>query len=58
MIGTLDHSTTTLALIKSDKLENMQLEAARIVTGGTKLASIIKLMKLYNETGWELLSEL
>ena len=42
----------------SDKLENMQLEAARIVTGGTKLASIIKLMKLYNETGWELLSEL
>ena len=57
MIGALDHSTT-LALIKSDKLENMQLEAARIVTGGTKLASIIKLMKLYNETGWELLSEL
>ncbi|XP_071149550.1 uncharacterized protein [Mytilus edulis] len=38
----------------SDKLENMQLEAARIVTGGTKLSSI---NKLYDETGWELLSE-
>ena len=36
------------------KLENMQYEAALIVTGGTKLSSI---NKLYNETGWELLSE-
>ena len=32
----------------------MQLEVARIVTGGTKLSSI---NKLYDETGWELLSE-
>ena len=31
-------------------IENVQSEAARIVTGGTKLTSI---QKLYEETGWE-----
>ena len=36
-----------------NKVENVQLEAARIVTGGTKLTSI---QKLYDETGWEKLS--
>ncbi len=34
------------------KLENIQVEAARIVTGATKLCSKIK---LYNETGWQTL---
>ena len=37
-----------------NKVENVQLEAARIVTGGTKLTSI---QKLYDETGWEKLSD-
>ena len=37
-----------------NKLENVQQEAARIVTGGTKLTS---LAKLYEETRWETLSE-
>jgi hypothetical protein len=32
------------------KLENVQIEAARIVTGGTRLVSI---NSLYKETGWE-----
>ena len=36
-----------------NKIENVQLEAARIVTGGTKLTSI---KKLYEETGWKKLS--
>ena len=36
-----------------NKVENVQLEAARIVTGGTKFTS---LQKLYAETGWEKLS--
>jgi hypothetical protein len=35
-------------------LINVQSEAARIVTGGTKLTSI---QKLYEETGWEKLLE-
>ena len=35
-----------------NKLENVQTEAARIVTGGTRLVSI---NSLYNETGWEML---
>ena len=35
-------------------IENVQSEAARIVTGGTKLTSI---QKLYEETGWEKLLE-
>jgi len=37
-----------------NKLESIQTEAARIVTGGTRLVSI---NKLYTETGWERLSE-
>jgi hypothetical protein len=40
----------TLFLI--NKLENVQIEAARIVTGGTRLVSI---NSLYKETGWETL---
>ena len=36
-----------------NKIENVQLEAARIVTGGTKLTA---LHSLYTETGWEKLS--
>jgi hypothetical protein len=35
-----------------NKLENVQIEAARIVTGGTRLVSI---NSLYKETGWETL---
>jgi 2-oxoglutarate dehydrogenase complex dehydrogenase (E1) component-like enzyme len=37
-----------------NKIENVQSETARIVTGGTKLTSI---QKLYEETGWEKLLE-
>jgi hypothetical protein len=37
-----------------NKIEYVQSEAARIVTGGTKLTSI---QKLYEETGWEKLLE-
>jgi hypothetical protein len=37
-----------------NKIENVQSEAARIVTGGTKLTSI---QKLCEETGWEKLLE-
>ena len=40
----------TLFLI--NKLENVQIEAARVVTGGTRLVSI---NSLYKETGWETL---
>ena len=36
-----------------NKLENVQIDAARIVTGGTKLTAI---NKLYEETKWETLS--
>ena len=36
-----------------DELEKIQIEAARIVTGATKLVSIDS---LYTETGWETLS--
>jgi hypothetical protein len=39
---------------KLNKIENVQTEAARIATGGTKLTSI---QKLYEETGWEKLLE-
>ena len=38
------------ALFLSDKIEKVQIEAARIVTGGTLLTSI---HNLYLETGWE-----
>ena len=37
-----------------DKLESIQIEAAMIVTGATKLCSK---QNLYNDTGWETLSE-
>ena len=37
-----------------NKIENVQSEAARIVTGGTKLTYI---QKIYKETGWEKLLE-
>ena len=37
-----------------DKLERIQIEAARIVTGATKLCSK---QNLYYDTGWETLSE-
>ena len=40
----------TLFLV--NKLENVQIGAARIVTGGTRLVSI---NSLYKETGWETL---
>jgi hypothetical protein len=39
-------------LILIIKLKNVQIEAARIVTGGTRLISI---NSLYKETGWETL---
>jgi hypothetical protein len=38
----------------ADKIEHVQIEAMRIVTGGTKLTSI---NKLYDETGWEKLAD-
>ena len=38
---------------EANELEKIQNEAARIVTGATKLVSINNLLK---ETGWELLS--
>ena len=43
---------STLLLIH--KIETVQIEAARIVTGGTKLTSIDL---LYKETGWQRLTE-
>ncbi|OWF50811.1 RNA-directed DNA polymerase from transposon BS [Mizuhopecten yessoensis] len=43
-----------LTKAQSELLENLQLEAARIVTGGTRLTSRIK---LYTETGWLPLEE-
>ena len=41
-----------LTLYESNELDKIQNEAARIVTGSTKLASIDS---LYTETGWETL---
>jgi hypothetical protein len=38
----------------ADKIEHVQIESMRIVTGGTKLTSI---NKLYDETGWEKLAD-
>ena len=35
---------------KKDELDNVQNEAARILTGGTEIVSI---NNLYKETGWE-----
>ena len=40
----------TKTQIPINKLENVQVEAARIVTGGTRLVS---LSNLYIETGWK-----
>ena len=51
-MGMLFLETQTRYLI--NKIENIQSEAARIVTSGTKLTSI---QKLYEETGWEKLLE-
>jgi hypothetical protein len=51
-MGMLFLDTQTRYLI--NKIENIQSEAARIVTSGTKLTSI---QKLYEETGWEKLLE-
>lgn len=42
-----------LTNLQSQKIENIQLEAARIITGGTKLTSHAN---LYKETGWQTLS--
>ena len=47
-MGMLFLDTQTRYLI--NKIENIQSEAARIVTSGTKLTSI---QKLYGETGWK-----
>ena len=41
-------------LVCSNKLEKLQLEAARIVTG---LPTFTKIEELYKETRWETLSE-
>ena len=38
----------------ADKIEHVQIESMRIVTGGTKLTSI---NKLYDETSWEKLTD-
>ena len=40
-------------LADSERLEKIQLEAARIVTGLTSYASILS---IYKETGWDKLS--
>ena len=44
----------TVRLISVEKLEKINIEAARIVTGATKLVSI---NTLYNECGWETLEK-
>jgi hypothetical protein len=38
-----------MSISLNKKIENVQLEASRIVTGGTRLVS---LNNLYMETGW------
>ena len=43
-----------IPMYMKEQLENIQIEAARIVTGATKLCSK---SKLYLDTGWESLSE-
>jgi hypothetical protein len=43
-----------LRISLNTKIENVQLEASRIVTGGTRLVS---LNNLYMETGWEKLKD-
>jgi hypothetical protein len=55
-----EDSKTVLSEVKNsvhyltNKLESVQAEAARVVTGGTHLVS---LSKLYAETGWEYLKD-
>ena len=49
-----DVAWNTKIQILINKLENVQVEAARIVTGGTRLVS---LSNLYIETGWEKLKD-
>ena len=39
-----------MSMSRNKQIENVQLEASRIVTGSTKLVS---LNNLYMETGWE-----
>jgi hypothetical protein len=46
------HSLDNKTLFLINKLENVQIEAARVVTGGIRLVSI---NSLYIETGWETL---
>ena len=43
-------SGTTVSYMKKDDLEKIQIEAARIATGTTKLVSIAS---LYSELGWD-----
>jgi hypothetical protein len=43
-----------MSMSLNKKIENVQLEASRIVTGGTRLVS---LNNLYMETGWEKLKD-
>jgi hypothetical protein len=43
-----------MSISLNNKIENVQLEASRIVTGGTRLVS---LNNLYMETGWEKLND-
>ena len=43
-----------MSILLNKKIENVQLEASRIVTGGTRLVS---LNNLYMETGWEKLKD-
>ena len=43
-----------MSISLNNKIENVQLEASRIVTGGTRLAS---LNNLYMETDWEKLKD-
>jgi hypothetical protein len=43
-----------MSISLNKKIENVQLEASRIVTGGTRLVS---LNNLYMETGWEKLKD-
>ena len=47
-------SGTTVLLKTKKKLESIHTEAARIITGATKLCYI---EKLYSELGWETLQE-
>jgi hypothetical protein len=43
-----------MSISLNKKIENVQLEVSRIVTGGTRLVSF---NNLYMETGWEKLED-